>query len=43
MNPYFGFMIQLRVVFLDGLPPPSWDEVRVKKYLYYLKRKLSGD
>jgi hypothetical protein len=42
MNPYFGFMIQLRVVFLDGLPP-SWDEVRVKKYLYYLKRKLSGD
>jgi RNA recognition motif-containing protein len=25
-------MIQVRAVFLDGLPP-SWDEDRVKKYL----------
>jgi len=26
------FMVQVRTVFLDGLPP-SWDEDRVKKYL----------
>lgn len=32
LNPHFGSVVQVRTVFLDGLPP-SWEEDRVKKYL----------